>query len=168
MLACNNFLFCAFVTMFLLDFNSSVAESCYSTGFWCAFSWLWANQCFFELPILILLVLYLIRSVSAEVSLNCIFHIRFECSVFWPWENQYMIHGLDSIIITQFPAVICSVSAEGFLNRVAQSIEIFLLLTLSKSFLFNLCPFSACLSLSSAYSYLARFHPLTQSHDIEN
>ena len=83
-----------------------------------------------------------------------------------------MIHGLDSIIITQFPAVICSVSAEGFLNRVAQSIEIFLLLTLSKSFLFNLLPIclivSACLSLSSAYSYLVRFHPLTQSHDIEN
>ena len=79
-----------------------------------------------------------------------------------------MIHGFDSIIITQFPAVICSVSAEGFLNRVAQSIEIFLLLTLSKSFLFNLCPFSACLSLISAYSYLVRFQPLTQNHDIEN
>ena len=122
MLACNNFLFCAFVTMFLLDFNSSVAESCYSTGFWRAFSWLWANQCFFELPILILLVLYLIRSVSAEVSLNCISRIWFKCSFFWPWENQYMVHGFDSISITQFPAMICSVSAEGSLNRVAHSI----------------------------------------------
>ena len=30
----------------LLDFNRSVAESCCSTAFSCAFSWLWVNQCF--------------------------------------------------------------------------------------------------------------------------
>ena len=32
----------------LLDFNRSVTESCFSTVFSCAFSWLWANQCFFN------------------------------------------------------------------------------------------------------------------------
>ena len=37
---------------------------------------------FFELLVLIPLVLYLIRSVSAEVSLNCISCIRFRCSFF--------------------------------------------------------------------------------------
>ena len=30
----------------LLDFNRSLVESCSSTGFSCAFSSLWANQCF--------------------------------------------------------------------------------------------------------------------------
>ena len=77
-----------------------------------------------------------------------------------------MVHGFDSISITQFPAMICSVSVEGFLNRVAHSIQIFLLLILSKSFLFNLCAFDACLPLSSAQSYLVRFQLLAQSHDI--
>ena len=52
--------------------------------------------------------------------------------------------------------MICSVSAEGSLNRVPHSIQIFLVLTLSKSFL-----------ISSAQSYLVRFQPLAQSHDIE-
>ena len=79
-----------------------------------------------------------------------------------------MVYGFDSISITQFPAMICSVSAKGSLNRVAHSIQIFLLLTLSKSFLFNLCAFAACLPLSSAQSYLVRFQPLVQSHDIGN
>ena len=79
-----------------------------------------------------------------------------------------MVYGFDSISITQFPAMICSVSAKGSLNRVAHSIQIFLLLTLSKSFLFNLCAFAACLPLSSAQSYLVRFQPLAQSHDIGN
>ena len=37
---------------------------------------------FFELSDLIPLVLYLIRSVSAEVSLNCISRIRFRFSFF--------------------------------------------------------------------------------------
>ena len=89
---------------------------------------------FFELPVFIPLVLYLIRSVSAEISQDFISRIRFKCSFLWPWENQYMVHGFDSISITQFPAMICSISAEGSLNRVAYSIWIFLLLTLSKSF----------------------------------
>ena len=79
-----------------------------------------------------------------------------------------MVHGFDSISITQFPALICSASAEVSLNRVAHSIQIFLLLTLSKSFLFNLCAFAACLPLSSAQSYLVRFQPLAQSHVIGN
>ena len=57
----------------------------------------------FGLPVLIPLVLYLIRSVLAEVYLNCISRIRFKCSFFWPWENQHMVHGFDSISITQFP-----------------------------------------------------------------
>ena len=72
-----------------------------------------------------------------------------------------MVHGFDSISITQFLAMICSVSVEGSLNRVA-------LLTSGKSFLFNLCAFAACLPLSSAQSYLVRFQPLAQSHDIGN
>ena len=68
-----------------------------------------SKSMFFELAVLIPLLLYLIRSVSAEVSLNCISCIRFRCSFFWPWENQYMVHGFDSISIAQFPAMICSV-----------------------------------------------------------
>ena len=79
-----------------------------------------------------------------------------------------MVHGLDSIGIAQFPAIICSISAEGSLNRVAHSIQMFFLLTLSKSFLFILCAFDACLPLSSAQLYLVRFQPLAQSHDIGN
>ena len=55
----------------------------------------------FELPVLIPLLLCLIRSVSAEVSLNCISRILFKCSFFWAWGNQYMVHDFDSISITQ-------------------------------------------------------------------
>ena len=79
-----------------------------------------------------------------------------------------MVHSFDSISITQFPAMTCSVSAEGSINYVAYSIQIFLLLTLSKSFLFNLCAFAACLPLSSGQSYLVRLQPLAQSHSIGN
>ena len=79
-----------------------------------------------------------------------------------------MVHGFDSISITQFPVMICAVSAEGSLNRVAHSIQIFVLLTLSKLFLFNLCTFAASLPLSLAQSYLVIFHLLAQSHDIGN
>ena len=71
-----------------------------------------------------------------------------------------MVHGFDSINIAQFPAMICSVLGEGSLNRDAHSIEIFLLLTMSKSFLFILCAFHACLRLSSAYLYLVRIESL--------
>ena len=42
----------------------------------------------------------------------------------------------------------------------------FLLLTLSKSFLFILCAFDACLPLNSDKSYLVRFQRLALSHDI--
>ena len=58
-----------------------------------------------------------------------------------------MVHGFDSISIAQFPAMICSVSTEGSLNRFAHLIQMFILLTLSKSFLFILCAFNACLPL---------------------
>ena len=61
-----------------------------------------------------------------------------------------MVHSFDSISITQFPPMICSVSVEGSINCVAHAIYIFLLLALSKSFLLNLCAFAACLPLSSA------------------
>ena len=61
-----------------------------------------------------------------------------------------MVHGFDSISIAQCPAIICSVSAEGSLNRVAHSIWMFLLLTLSKPFLLILYAFDACLPFSSA------------------
>ena len=79
-----------------------------------------------------------------------------------------MVHGFDSIRIAQFPAMIYPVSAGGSLYRVSHSIQIFLLLTLSKSFLLSVCAFAACLTLSSAQSYLVRFQPLTLYHDIGN
>ena len=63
--------------------------------------------------------------MSAEGPLNCISRIRFRCSFFWPWENQDMVHGFDSISTAQFPAMICSVSAEDSLNRVAHSFRCF-------------------------------------------
>ena len=64
--------------------------------------------------------------------------------------------------------MIFSVSSESSLNRVAHSIQIFVLLTLSQSFLFNLCPFDACLPVSPAQSFLVRFQPLAQSRDVRN
>ena len=81
-----------------------------------------SKSIFFELLVLIHLVLYLIHLVSAEVSLNCISRIRFRCSFFWPWENQYMVHGFNSTSNAQFPAIIWSVLAEGSINCVAHSI----------------------------------------------
>ena len=121
MFACNNFPFCAFVTMIywtstevLLNLVAPLDSALLLLTL--------SKSMFFELPVLILLVLYLIRSVSPAVSLNCIFGIPFRYSFFWPWENLYIFHGFGSISITQFPAMICSVSAEGCLNRVAHSI----------------------------------------------
>ena len=91
---------------------------------WIQFCLLWtlSKSMFFELPGLVPLVLYLIRSVSAEVSLDYISGIRFRCSFFWLWEYQYIVHGFDSDSIAQFPGMICSVSTEGSLNRIDQSI----------------------------------------------
>ena len=43
----------------LLNVNRGVAESCCSTVFSCAFSWFWANRCFFEFPVLIPLVYWI-------------------------------------------------------------------------------------------------------------
>ena len=91
MFACNNFPFHAFLTM---DFNRSVGKSCCSTGFSCAFSWLWTETMFFELPVLIPLVLYLIRSVSAENSLNCISRFRFKCSLNYQRINMTLIESI--------------------------------------------------------------------------
>ena len=68
-------------------------------------------------------VIIVFHSLSvSRSSLNYISRIRFRCSFFWPWENQYMVHGFDSISIAQFPAMICSGLAEVFLNCVAHSI----------------------------------------------
>ena len=114
MFACNNFPFRAFVAMIYWTsaevlLNLAPLDS--------AVAFLDFEQInFFELPVLIPLVLYLIRSLSAEVSLNCISRIRFRWSFFWPWASQYMVHGFNSISIAQSPAMICSVSAEGSLN----------------------------------------------------
>ena len=105
---------------------------------------------------------------TLSVSPNCISRIWFSCSFFWPWENQYLVHDFDSISIAQFPAMICSISAEGSLNRVDHSIKTCILLILSKSFLFILCAFDACSSFSSAQSFLVRFQLLGQIHDIGN
>ena len=49
----------------------------------------------FELPVLISLVFFLNYSVSTERSLNCISHMRFRCSFFGSWVNQYMVHDFD-------------------------------------------------------------------------
>ena len=54
-------------------------------------------------------------------------------------------------------AMICLVLAEGSINCVAHSIQMFLPLILSKSFLFVLYAFDACL-----------FQSFAQSHDIRN
>ena len=97
-----------------------------------------------------------------------VYHVALKCSFFWHWENQYMVHGFDSISIAQFPAMIWSVKAEGSLNRVVHSIYLFLLLILTKSVLFILCAFDACSPLSSAWPYLVRFQPHAQSHDIRS
>ena len=82
----------------------------------------WSKLMFFELQALILLVLYLNCSVSAEDSLNFMSHIQFRCSFFWPWVNQYMVYGFDSISIGQFQAMVCLISAEGSQNCVAHLI----------------------------------------------
>ena len=100
--ACNNFPFRAFVTMLywtstdvLLNLVAPLHSAVPSLDF--------ERISVFWLPVLILLVLYLIRSVSAEVSLNCISRIQFKCSFLWPWENQYMVHDFDSISIKHVP-----------------------------------------------------------------
>ena len=81
MFVCNNFPFRAFVTMIywtstevLLNLVAPLDSAVPSLNL--------SKSMFFELPVLIPLVLYLIRSVSAEVSLNCISRIRFRCSFF--------------------------------------------------------------------------------------
>ena len=55
---------------------------------------------------------------SLRIWINCISRIRFISSFFWPWQNQYLVHGFDFISISQFLVMICSVSAEGCLYRV--------------------------------------------------
>ena len=50
-------------------------------------------------------------------------------------ELIYMVYGFDSSSIGHFPAMVCSISAEGSLNLVAHWIYIFLLLPLSEPFL---------------------------------
>ena len=74
MFACNNFPFRAFVTMIywtstkvLLNLVAPLIQLCLLLTL--------SKLMFFELPVLIPLVLYLIRSVSAEVSQNCISRI---------------------------------------------------------------------------------------------
>ena len=74
MFACNNFPFRAFVTMIywtstkvLLNLVAPLIQLCLLLTL--------SKLMFFELPVLIPLVLYLIRSVSAEVFQNCISRI---------------------------------------------------------------------------------------------
>ena len=77
-------------------------------------------------------------TLSASRSLLQLYFSQFiYVSLLLLWENQYTVHGIDSISIAQFPAMICSVSANGSLNRVAPM-------------LFSLCAFYAWLPLSSA------------------
>ena len=81
MFACNNFSFRAFVTMIywtstevLLNLVAPLDSGVPSLDF--------EQIIFFELPVLIPLVLFLIHSVSAEVSLNCISRIGLKYSFF--------------------------------------------------------------------------------------
>ena len=75
----------------LLDFNRSVAESCFSISAVPFFSTS-------AVPVLILLVLYLIHSVSAEVSLNCISRIRFKFSL----HSSFIIIDFDKVADMQY------------------------------------------------------------------
>ena len=61
-------------------------------------------------------IVFDLLSVSRSLA-ELYFSHSIKCSFFWPWENEYIVNGFDSISITQFPAMICSVSAEGSLNR---------------------------------------------------
>ena len=88
----------------------------------------WIQLCFlltlrkliiFELPVLIPLVFYLIHAVSGEGALYCISRIRFRRAFIWHWVNQYMVYGFDSSSTGHFPAMVCSISAEGSLKLVA-------------------------------------------------
>ena len=112
----NHFPFCAFVTItywtstkVLPNLVAPLDSAVPSPDF--------DQSMFFELSLLIPLVFFLIRSVSAESSLYCISRTLFRCSFFWPWLNQYMIHLLYSISTAQFPAMICSV----FIRRLSKS-----------------------------------------------
>ena len=78
------------------------------------------------------------------------------CSFFWPWENQYKVHDFHSISNAQFSATSCSVSAERSLNRVPYSIQVFLLLTLSKSFLFDFMCIWCLYTTHSDFNHLLR------------
>ena len=62
----------------LLNINRSVAESCCSCGFSCAFSYFEQIKCFWSSAFDFVSV----SSVSAEASLNCISRIQFSCSFF--------------------------------------------------------------------------------------
>ena len=87
------------------------------------------------------------------------FSFRFRRTLIWPWVNQYMVYGFDSSSIGHFPAMVCSISAEGSLNLVAHWIYIFLLLPLSEPFLVYFVgiwwSFTAYLSLSRLSLILA-------------
>ena len=80
MFTCNNFPFRAFVTMIYWTSTKVLLNLVVPLD--SAVPYLDFEQInVFKLPVLIPLVLYLIRSVSAEVSLNCISCIRFKCSI---------------------------------------------------------------------------------------
>ena len=116
--ACNNFPFCAFVTVIywtltkmllspVAPLNSAVPSLDFEQ-----IKVFWTSN-FDSVSI----VIYSF-GVKQKSPLHCVYHIRFKCCFFWPWENRYIVHGFDSISITQFSAMICPVSAEGCLNHV--------------------------------------------------
>ena len=107
---------------------------------------------FFQLPILLPLVFYLIHAVSIEGSLNCISRIQFRWSFVWPWVNQYMVCGFDLLTLDNF--LLCFV-------RFQQKTFLILLLTRFRcsffwlwvnQFLFILSAYDACLPLIQAQS----------------
>ena len=66
-----------------------------------------SESIYFEFPVFIPLVLYLIRSVSVEDSLNCISRIRFRCSFFAC--NNFLFRAFVTMIYWESTEVLLNV-----------------------------------------------------------
>ena len=100
--SCNNFPFRAFVTMIywmsikvllnlVAPLNSAVPSSDSS------------KSMFFELPVLLPLILYFIHSKSAEISLNCISRVRFSSSFFCLERINIWFMASIPLVLHSFP-----------------------------------------------------------------
>ena len=106
MFAYNNFPFRAFVTMIyrtLTEMLLNLVAPLDSLDFE-------QINVFWTLPVLIPLVLYLIRLVSAEVTLNCISRIRFSCSSSDVERINIWLMALTPLALHSFPYDLLSFS----------------------------------------------------------